>query len=196
MTPFDSLYSHRPHGSWSKLANLIGGDYVNADGSESVSLRVRGGVIILHEYRVGRSSKSTRITASYTSRDDFTFSIHSKTLLHSIAKAFGMQDIEIGDPEFDKTFIVRGSDAARLQALFGNDGIRHRMLSIHPNHRLFFGVTQAENPGVSPVFGGRHEIVWARAGLMGNKELLMALFDLFTEILSQLCEIGSAIEED
>src|SRR5258706_4137114 len=139
-----SSFDYRAHGSWNKLANLVGGDYVNAGGSESVSLRVRGGVIVLHEHRVGDSGPSTRITASYISRDDFTFSIHSKTPFHRFAKLFGLRHVEVGDSEFDDKFIVRGNDASRIRSLFANAAIRQKMLSIHSTHWLFVGVTQAE----------------------------------------------------
>lgn len=196
MPSLDSHYSYRPHGCWNKLANLVGGDYVNVGGSESVSLRVRGGVIVLHEQRVGNSSPHTRIRASYISLDDFTFSIHSKTPFHRFAKFFGMRHIEVGDSEFDDKFIIRANDASKIQALFANETIRQKLLAIHSIHLLFVGVTQAENPGISPVFGGRHEIVWARAGLVGYIDLLRYLFDVFAEILNQLCEIGSAKDDD
>jgi hypothetical protein len=174
----------------------MGGVYVKAGVSESITLRVRGGTIILDEHRVGESSPSTRITASYISRDGFTFSIHSKTLLHSIAKVFGMQDVEVGDSEFDNKFIIRGNNIIKLQSLFGRESIREKLLSIHETRWLFLEVTQAENPGVSPLLGDRSQIVWSHAGLVGSIDLLRSIFELFAEILSQLCEMGAATEED
>jgi hypothetical protein len=36
----------------------------------------------------------------------------------------GMQDVEVGMPEFDRDFIIKGNDEGKLRQLFANPKIR------------------------------------------------------------------------
>jgi hypothetical protein len=46
-----------------------------------------------------------------------------------------MQDVEVGDPEFDEAFIIKGDDEIRVRDLFANPKIRQLILA-HPKIRL------------------------------------------------------------
>ena len=54
--------------------------------------------------------------APYMNLERFRFSVYRKTVFSGIGKLFGMQDIEIGDPPFDDSFIVKATDEIDLFA--------------------------------------------------------------------------------
>ena len=62
--------------------------------------------------------------APYVNPEGFRFTIYRKGILSELGKLFGMQDIEIGDPEFDEAFIIKGTDEARVQNLFADAKLR------------------------------------------------------------------------
>ena len=66
----------------------------------------------------------TRMRAPYVNRDDFKFKIVRQHAGHKIGKLFGMKDIVVGHPEFDRDFIIKGSDQRKLEMMFANPDIR------------------------------------------------------------------------
>ena len=44
--------------------------------------------------------------APYVNPDGFRFKIYRKSIFTGIGKALGMQDVDIGDEEFDREFVV------------------------------------------------------------------------------------------
>jgi hypothetical protein len=103
-----------------------------------------------------------------------------------------MQDIEIGDFEFDEAFIIKGNDADRVRVLFSDPKIR-QMIQDQPKIRL--EVKDSEG-----CFGPKFpedvdELRFQVVGVIKDVERLKALFDLFAAILNQLCKIGSAYKQ-
>jgi hypothetical protein len=103
-----------------------------------------------------------------------------------------MQDIEVGDPEFDEAFIIKGNDEERVCDLFANPKIRQMSLA-QPKIRL--EVKDSEG-----WFGPRFpddvdESHFEVLGVIKDVERLKALFDLFADVLDQLCRIGSAYKQ-
>jgi hypothetical protein len=104
-----------------------------------------------------------------------------------------MQDIEVGHSEFDRAFVIKGTDPIKVHMLFGNAEIR-RLLEAQPSISLevkddegWFGTTFPE---------GVDELHFQVVGIIKDIERLKSLFDLFSETLNHLCHIGSAYEDD
>src|SRR4051812_14305207 len=55
---------------------------------------------------------STSFSAPLPIETDFRFKIEKQSIKHEIAKLFGMQDVVIGQPEFDKRFLIQSNDVA------------------------------------------------------------------------------------
>src|SRR5947199_210805 len=53
------------------------------------------------------STTYTRMRAPYVNPDGFRFTIYRKGFFSDLGKLLGMQDIEVGDPEFDEAFILK-----------------------------------------------------------------------------------------
>lgn len=80
----------------------------------------------LRVYMFTRSSGSgkSRSTTTYTAfeidvnnPDGFEFNIFEQGFFTSIAVKFGMQDIQIGDDEFDKEYIIKSNNEAKVMEL-------------------------------------------------------------------------------
>jgi hypothetical protein len=138
-------------------------------------------------------SRTTRIRAPYVNPDGFRFKIYRKGFFSDLGKLLGMQDIEVGDPEFDEAFIIKGNDEDRVRASFSDPKIR-QMIQAQPKIRL--EVKDSEG-----WFGPRFpedvdELLFEVLGVIKDVERLKALFDLFAAVLNQLCKIGSAYRQD
>ena len=83
-----------------------------------VQVSVGAWTITLDTYTVSMGGHShityTRIRAPYLNPEGFRFTIYRESLFSGLGKLFGMQDIEVGDPEFDRAFIVKGNDESRV----------------------------------------------------------------------------------
>ena len=53
--------------------------------------------------------------APYVNPEGFRFTIYRKGLFSDLGKLLGMQDIEVGDPEFDEAFIIKGNDESKVR---------------------------------------------------------------------------------
>lgn len=183
---------------WESLADQMGADYINGGfwKGDKVIARVGEWSVVLDTYTVstGKSSTTyTRIRAPYVNKDGFRFTIYRKGLFSDVGKFFGMQDIEIGDYEFDDSFIIKGNDEEKVRKLFSNEDIRN-MIRTQPR----FNLTVKNDEGI---FGqsfpeGVDELYFSVVGVIKDIEVLKELFDIFSSVLNQLCIMGSAYEDD
>jgi len=98
----------------------------------------------------------------------------------------------VGDEAFDRDFVIKGTDEAKLRVLFSNPTIRDliaRQPEIH--------VTVKDDEGwFGPSFpDGVDELYYAVPGVIKDVERLKLLYALFGETLDQLCRMGSAYKE-
>ena len=135
--------------------------------------------------------------------DDFAFSITRTRLSHLIAsddetvaalglwldsalkklgKGLGLQDIEIGVPQFDRDFVVKSNDAARVRRLF-SDRELVELMQDQPTVDLRMAPLSV---------AGRSELLCMLPGAIADPEQLGALYRLFVAMLRRLEAIGPA----
>ena len=183
---------------WKRLSDQLGAQFVEGGfaRSDKVEVHVKEWVVTLDTFTVSTGKTVvvfTRMRAPYVNADNFRFNIYRKGFFTALAKAFGMQDVEVGFPEFDEAFVIKGTDESKLRALFANPTIR-KLLELQPAIQLevrddegWFGAHFPE---------GVDELRFHVAGVIKDLERLKLLFNLFAEVLNQLCHIGSAYERD
>ena len=147
---------------------------------------------------VGRSDEDgkslvTRLRAPYVNPEGFRFTVYRKGDFSELGKLLGMQDIEVGNSDFDEAFIIKGNDESKVVSLFSDTRIR-QMIQDQPKIRLevkdsegWFGPTFPEDVD---------EVRFQIAGVIKDIERLKALFELFAAVLDQLCRIGSAYKQE
>ncbi len=135
----------------------------------------------------------TRLRAPYVNKDDFRFTIYRKGFFSDLGKLLGMQDVEVGYPDFDEAFIIKGNDETKLRALFANPKIR-ALMEAQPT--VFLTVKDDEGWFGATFPEGVDELYFRVGGVIKDVERLKSLYHLFAEILHHLCHIGSAYEND
>ena len=112
---------------WAQIAKDIGGHYDDAGFLGHDVLRYRSGAweISLDCYKSGTEATSTytRMRAPFANKDGLYFLIHREGFISSIGKFFGMQDIEIGDPAFDGSYLIQGNDEDKIRLLFKDPAV-------------------------------------------------------------------------
>jgi len=182
---------------WRQLSTEIGADYVKGGFWKGDKVQVTHGewTITLDTYAVSTGKTTmvfTRMRAPYVNPDHFRFTIYRRGLFSDIAKWLGMQDIKVGHEDFDRDFIIKGTEEGKLIALFDHPRLRE-LIAAQPQIAL----TVKDNEGF---WGGgfppdTDELCFHVCGIIKDVERLKLLFELFAETLDQLCRIGSAYEE-
>jgi hypothetical protein len=183
---------------WRQLCHEIGAEFIDGGfwRGNKVQAQVKEWTVTLDTYAVstGKSVITyTRMRAPFVNQDGFRFKIYRKGLFSDLGKFLGMQDIEVGNSQFDRDFIIQGNDGAKVQALFANPRIC-QLIEAQPSICLqvqdiegWFGARSPE---------GVDEIHFHVDGVIKDVERLKLLYELFAETLNQLCHLGSAYEDD
>jgi hypothetical protein len=132
----------------------------------------------------------TRMRAPYLNQDGMRFKVYRASWDSKLGKFFGMQDIEVGDEEFDEEFIIQGTSKKKVRELLANAKIK-ALLSDQPELGML--EVKSDDGWFEKDFPeGVDELVFTAKGAMDNPAELKNLFVLFAEVLNQLCAIGSA----
>jgi len=73
----------------------------------------------------------TTFKAPIALEHDFRFALHHENLIDTAGKFFGMEDIEIGYPEFDQELIIKTNDKDRTRQIFSDAKLREVFKSLH-----------------------------------------------------------------
>lgn len=183
---------------WTKLSEEIEADFIDGGflKKDKIVAKVQEWVITLDTYTVSTGKTSTtytRMRAPYVNKDGFRFKIYRKGFFSNIGKLFGLQDIEVGFPEFDEEFIIKGNDTEKLSSLFSNPKLREL---IQAQRDISLEVKDDEGWFGTEFPEGVDELYFQVHGVLKDTERLKNLYYLFAVVLNQLCAIGSAYEED
>ena len=182
---------------WQQLSREMGGRFHEADffRGSAVQARTADWIITLDTYTVstGKSSQTyTRLRAPYFNPEGFRFEIYRAGIFSELGKGLGMQDIEVGHPRFDRDFVIKGNAPGRVRRLFDNPRIRH-LIDAQPRIRL----SVKGHEGLFSKFpDGVDELHFQSTGVIKDLAQLRTLFDLFAEVLQQVCHEGRAYEDD
>ena len=183
---------------WRQLCSEIGAEFVEGGlwRGDKVQVRVKEWTITLDTYTVstGKSHVTyTRMRAPYVNKDGFRFTIYRKGMFSELRKRLGMQDIEVGDPDFDRDYVIQGNDEVKVLTLFGHPRIR-QLIQVQPSFHL--QVKDDEGWFTKSFPEGVDELNFQVTGVIKDVERLKSLYELFAEVLNHLCHIGSAYEND
>jgi hypothetical protein len=179
---------------WRQLAQEIGAEFVDGGlwKGTKVQAHVVPWVVTLDTYTVsdGHTSHTyTRIRAPYVNPDGFRFTIYRKSMFSELGKFLGMQDIEVGEPEFDEAFIIKGTDEWKVRELFGDKNLQ-ALLMAQPSLRL--EVKDDEGWFQTRFPEGVDELHFQTGGVIRDVAVLKGLFDLFAAVLDRLTRLGLA----
>ena len=181
---------------WRQLASEIDANYVDGDfwKRDKVQASHAGWLITLDEHG---KYHHTRMRAPFLNPGGFRFTVYRKGIFTELGKYLGMQDVEVGHQDFDRDFVIKGTDGTKLRQIFGNARIRE-LIAAQP--RIHFEVKDANGIFERDLFAEKPPedldvlefLVHSRHGKIKDKEHLRLLFDLFAETLDELCRMGTA----
>ena len=170
---------------WRQLCTETGADYVQGGfwKGDKIQAAHDEWTITLDTYAVSTGKTVmhfTRLRAPYVNPDHFRFTIYRRGLFSEIAKWLGMQDIVVGHEDFDRDFIIKGTEEKAVRALFDNPRLRE-LIAAQPQIHL----TVKDDEGV---FGANFpadtdELHFHVGGTIKDVERLKLLFELFVETL-------------
>lgn len=183
---------------WQQLSAETGAQFVEGGFLKSDKVQATHGqwIVTLDKYVVSSGKATvvyTRMRAPYVNPDAFRFRVYRHGVFSSLGKMLGLRDVEVGYPDFDRDFIIKGNDESRLRRLFGNPKIREL---ISAQKDIDFSVKDDEG-WFGPAFpDGVDELSFMVVGLIKDVERLKHLYELFGETLDELCRMGSAYQSD
>ena len=195
MTFFRTLFGPSKEEIWQQFAAQTGSNYVSGGFWKGDKVEATHGpwTVILDTYTVsaGKSTITyTRMRAPYLTPDGFHFTVYREGIFSEIGKWFGMQDVTVGYEDFDRDFIIKGNDEARLRQLFSNQKIRD-LIAAQPE--IHFSVEDDDGNVWTKMFpAGVDELKFQVAGVIKDLDRLKLLYELFAETLDELCRMGSA----
>ncbi|MBI1389683.1 MAG: DUF3137 domain-containing protein [bacterium] len=198
MSLLKSIFRPSKDEIWKKLSDEMKANFVPGQTSRGgkVVAKVGEWTVTLDLHRVDTQHDHvvyTRLRAPFANKDGFRFLIYRQTLFSAVAKAFGMQDIDVGFTEFDRHYVIQGNDAAKVKALFASQSVRGA-ISAYPE---FYGEVRNDDGWFHDEFPeGVDELYCLIEGEIVDPDKLKGLFDLFAELLNQLCHADAAYEDD
>jgi hypothetical protein len=182
---------------WQQLAEKIQADYVNKGfwAGDRVEAHVDNWVVVLDTYTVstGKSSITyTRMRAPFVNLDNFYFKIYRTGIFSGLGKMLGMEDINIGYEEFDEDFVIKSNSEEKVKQLFSNKSIRDL---IQEQPKINLEIKDDEGFFSSHFPEGVDELYFQVTGVIKDIDRLKELYELFAEVLKELCSMGSASTE-
>ena len=177
---------------WTEFAKEIGGTYYDRGRFRKgyVTYHYKNWEIILDIHTVSNGETSTiytRMRALFNNPYGFRFRIYRRHIFARIGKWLGMQDIETGDPEFDRNFIIKGNQPGKVGALFSDFRVKKIMNQLG---RPQFFVEKKRGFGWKRLPEGLSQLALLQNGMVKDKAKLRSYFQLFTTVLDDMANMG------
>ena len=198
MSKRKSIFGSSKDEIWTQIAADIGGEFIEGGfwGTDVLIYKHGEWQILLDTYVVSTGTSShtvTRMRAPFINKDGLYFKISREGFFSSIGKFFGIQDIEIGDPFFDKQFVIKGNNPEKIKLLLADGRIKELCQS---QPRIHLSIKDDEGWFGTDFPEGVDELYFECVGVIKETERLKALFGLFCLVLQRLVQIDSAYEDD
>lgn len=180
---------------WSQLAADIGGEFHDRGWLRDDAVTYRHGQweLVLDTTHHSKTT-FTRMRAPFVNKDGFRFAISRENLFSPLGRWLGMQDIEIGDPDFDRDYVIKATDQHQIRRLLADEELRQRF---QRRPKLEIEVRDDDGWfGSSRFPEGCDQLHCELHGVIKDVHQLKDLFDCFARILERLVAIDSAYETD
>jgi hypothetical protein len=183
---------------WMDLAEEMNGEFTDSTYLTSAKLPLATKPwtvhMKMHAHPIGKSiAETTVIALPYAPLHELKLTVHNTSPIEEVAKIFGLHDITVGDPVFDKAFTVKGNNSVLLRELFADASLRELMLNqksvnisiIDHQHKLF---------GIDPK-PGLNVLAFAEKGAINSFDRLTSIFELLTAKIERLVHLEVAARE-
>ncbi|MDR3616128.1 MAG: hypothetical protein P4L53_21395 [Candidatus Obscuribacterales bacterium] len=182
---------------WMDLTDEMNGEFEDGTYAVKAKLPLAGTPLSLfmqmHTHPMGQAiSETTVLALPFNFENEFQFAVHNSSAVEEVAKILGLQDIVVGDADFDKTYIIQGSDPRLVQKLFSDSTFKMKIqeqkscnLSIVDSHHKQFGIMPPKGVGV---------LTFVEKGAVNSFERLTSLVELMALTHKHLQTLGVAAE--
>ena len=187
-------FKHHEDSMWAELSDELGGRFEDRRGWRFDKIKVQEGdwtvTIDLHSHAGYRSEALyTRIRVTFDNQAGIKFKLYHQGLLDTIEAKLGMQDIIVGDPDFDRKFIIQGSDDAVVKKLLADDDLRARIAS---EPRIHLTLRDSGDWFTEEFPDGVDELVLEVENEVTDMERLKKLYTIVADLLHELCHHSDA----
>lgn len=130
----------------------------------------------------GWGFEQTSLRATLPVNNKFRFAITPEDVINRIGKFFGMQDVQIGYPEFDQSVLIQTNDEQRLKAIFANESLRETFQNLSG---YTFHIDKAED-------GKADHLHLKLQHAITDPDALRRLYSVFNHVLTALDDQGEA----
>lgn len=182
-------FRHHEDQMWADLSKELGGEFIDRKGWRHDKIEVKDGewtiTIDLHSHAGYRSeSLFTRIRVPFVNEEGLHFKIYHQGLFDTLEAKLGMQDIEIGEPEFDRMFIIQGNNEKMIKELLSSEDLRKR---IQAEPRLHLALHDSGDWFSEDFPDGVDELVLEVENEVTDMERLKKLYTIVADLLRVLC---------
>jgi len=188
MSLWKSVFGESQEDVWRRVADVLPGRF-EAGGlveSPKVHAELAGFNVVLDIYTVNSNNGSfqyTRLRAPFINAGRLRFGIGRTSVFSRLGALFGAQDIVIGVADFDRAFVIKGNDEARIRLLLSHPPLR-AAIAAQPGGTI----AVLDNAGFfGPRYGAEVDVLeWKELGVIKDEARLVALFELVALLLQAL----------
>ncbi len=182
---------------WKEFSDAHDGRYVlgSYDQEDRVEINYRNHIIVFDRFMLyqvvggqSRDTQFTRIWFEFKSPDNLRFRIIEQTLFDDIGKLFGLQDIRIGDKEFDFRFLISGTDEYKVQTIFSQEKIKNFILS---QKDILLQALDGKGIYDEPIKDGHTMLYYLSETSIRTKDQLDALLTFYKLLIDEMIKLGS-----
>ncbi|OGF51180.1 MAG: hypothetical protein A2231_01975 [Candidatus Firestonebacteria bacterium RIFOXYA2_FULL_40_8] len=176
--------------AWERISKGIGDNLLEPDylKEKRLQLDIQDWVITIDSY-TSAGTLHTRFRAPLFNNERHSIKIFPKGKSINVMKFFGMQDIIVGHKELDDKYIIQGNNKKLLEGMFGSSSLRELLME---QDDILIQVKDDESWFKETIKEPVDELYVEVPYLIRNPEQLQAVFTIFAEILSYLCDNASA----
>lgn len=182
---------------WTSLANELDAEFHAGTWLKGSYVTIQSGPweVMLDNYVVstGKSHTTyTRLRAPFVASGGFRFAVSRASFLSPLAKLLGAQDVSVGDPKFDESFVIKSNDEVAVARLFQNTVLRDLLLQ-----EKYTSVRISDDGGWG---GGKYPadvdlLTVITLGDIRDLDHLHRLYRIAAETLESLLVVGAADDQ-
>jgi hypothetical protein len=178
---------------WKEFAIETDGKFIDREEpwlSDRTELEYNGWKIYFDNYDItsGKySATMTRVIVPFISVDDFRFEIYRDGFIRKIEKIFGSQDFKIGQENFDKAFIIKTNNEAKIRTLLQNQQLRNQ---IEAQNKVNIVISDQKGIWENRLLKDELELIFYVDGEIKDFEILKSILNLFKEMLDGLEQLN------
>jgi hypothetical protein len=200
MNFLSNILSSSKKKTWKILAQEIGGTFIDGGifSPDSVVLNYRNTTITLDTKGGNNRYKGfIRILCPFLATNEFKFKISPENAFTHAGKVFGINDIEIGDKQFDNDLYLKSRQEDVLINLLDSEELKKCYLELANLLPLGSGIRISDTKHFFTLQDIPKNIFWLKVeeyNIENNLDLLKLYFKIFKITLDRLIEIGEAKE--